>query len=333
MARKQKKAGSDVGKLVKLSISVIHPWRDNPRKQFFEDSIKSLAESQAESGGNIVPIQVFPDQDNPGHYLIFQGERRWRAAEKRGAKEIWAIVREDLNEENLFIMAMMENFQREDLTIIDQALALEKLRKSGFSVDKIAQMVGKTAQWVYSERLSLVKLKPEIHKILSQDKSLNVAATKALLEYQDQLSVAELRLLAKLILDHRIGAKGISFRIAGILKKREEEGRQKGRKQKKRKKSAGGGLNLVVGRGQRAGEKEEGSDNGPRRPLDQEEFHLIAAGEGLESFRHRMVRIRVEVEDFKRWFEGLDPSLQGKFIKRCKEFSQQWDFLKEELDF
>ena len=97
------------GTVVLLDINKIEPNRNQPRKQFQEESLEELAES-IKNYGVIQPIVV---KQNDDYYELIAGERRWRASKIAGLKEIPAIVKK-YEDDKLFEIALAENLQRED---------------------------------------------------------------------------------------------------------------------------------------------------------------------------------------------------------------------------
>ena len=106
-------------KLVK--ITMVEPNREQPRKNFDEDSLLELAES-IKQFGLLQPILV---QDRKTYYEIVAGERRWRAAKMAGLKEVPVIIR-DLTEQEIVEISLIENIQRENLNPIEEAMAYKK---------------------------------------------------------------------------------------------------------------------------------------------------------------------------------------------------------------
>src|SRR5437764_9073078 len=104
----------------KLSLDLVFPNPHQPRKMFDETALAELAASIRERGV-MEPIVVRPKD---GKYEIVAGERRFRASKLAGETEIPAIVRE-LSDEDAAADALLENFQREDLTATDKAHALQ----------------------------------------------------------------------------------------------------------------------------------------------------------------------------------------------------------------
>ena len=112
--------GKDGTLMVKLSK--VEPNREQPRKNFDEDSLQELAESLKQFG-MLQPILV---QNRGDYYEIIAGERRWRAAKIAGLKEVPVIVRE-LTDQEIVEISLIENIQREDLNPIEEAQAYKRL--------------------------------------------------------------------------------------------------------------------------------------------------------------------------------------------------------------
>ena len=108
------------GKLI--SINLIKPNVDQPRKEFDKEKIMNLANSIKEHG--IIQPLILKKQNES--YVIVAGERRWRAAKEIGIKEIPAVVM-DLTDKQVLEISLIENIQREDLNPIEEAKAYKKL--------------------------------------------------------------------------------------------------------------------------------------------------------------------------------------------------------------
>ena len=105
-----------------LRVSELEPNRDQPRKQFSDEAIQTLADS-IQQYGMIQPILVRPLGLN---YQIVAGERRWRAARMLGMDEVPVVIRE-LTDEETMAVALIENLQREDLNPLEEANAYAQL--------------------------------------------------------------------------------------------------------------------------------------------------------------------------------------------------------------
>src|SRR5690606_816493 len=107
-----------------VEIDAVVPSRYQPRREFPEESLQELAAS-IRAQGLMQPIVVRPRPQ--GGYELIAGERRWRAARLAGLSRIAAIVKE-VSDEQASAMALIENIQREDLSPLEEAYALQRLR-------------------------------------------------------------------------------------------------------------------------------------------------------------------------------------------------------------
>ena len=128
-------------KIVSLNINDIEPNRNQPRKDFKEEALSSLAESISQHG-LIQPIIVRPTIG--GGYTIIAGERRWRASRLAGLTEIPVVVK-DSDEQTLMEMALVENLQREDLNVVEEALGYKALiDEFGMTQEEVAAKMAKS---------------------------------------------------------------------------------------------------------------------------------------------------------------------------------------------
>jgi len=143
--------------LLMLSIEAVERSPDQPRKRFDEVKLEELAASIREHGV-VEPILV--RRDGAG-YRIVAGERRWRAAQRAGLREVPAILREASDRE-AFELALVENLQRADLNAIEEAEAFAVLSAThGLTQEQIAAQVGKDRSTV-ANALRLLKLPEEV---------------------------------------------------------------------------------------------------------------------------------------------------------------------------
>ncbi len=142
-------------KIVTLNINDIEPNREQPRKDFDEESLQSLADSIAQHG-LIQPIAVRPTIG--GGYTIIAGERRWRACRLAGLTEVPVIVK-DSDEQTLMEMALVENLQREDLNPVEEALGYKALMDNfGATQEQVAAKMAKSRSAV-ANALRLLNLR------------------------------------------------------------------------------------------------------------------------------------------------------------------------------
>lgn len=143
-------------KLTKLPVSKIQPNPSQPRKLFREDELKSLAQSIQENG-LLQPVTVRKEN---GVYFLVAGERRLRACKIAGLREIPAIVT-DCPPEDSAVLALLENLQRRDLQMFEQANALiNLLREWQITQEEAARRLG-MSQSALANKIRLLKLSPE----------------------------------------------------------------------------------------------------------------------------------------------------------------------------
>ncbi len=158
-----------------LPIEAIERSAAQPRKRFDEARLDELAASIREHGV-MAPILV---RREGGRYRIVAGERRWRAAQRAGLREIPALVRE-ANDREAFELALVENLQRTDLDAIEEAEAFEVLtRDHGLTQEAVAERVGKDRSSV-ANALRLLKLPAEVRDLVREGR-LEMGHARALL--------------------------------------------------------------------------------------------------------------------------------------------------------
>ena len=171
-----------------LKISQVEPNRDQPRKQFDQESLEELAGSIRQYG-IIQPIIVCKKQD---YYEIIAGERRWRAAKMAGLKEIPVVVKEYTDKE-IAEISLIENIQRENLNPIEEAMAYKSLiEEYNLTQEELSERVSKSRSQI-TNTMRLLKLHEEVQKMLT-DGSITAGHARALLGLEiqeEQLRVAE----------------------------------------------------------------------------------------------------------------------------------------------
>ena len=191
---------------VKLKIMDIEPNRDQPRKDFDEETLRELTDSIA-TYGVLQPLLVRPIGDTG--YQLIAGERRWRAARLAGLTEVPVVVRE-MTDEEAAALALIENLQRDDLNPVEEAFGFRKLMDDfDLTQEQAAERVGKSRPAV-ANALRLLKLPSAILEHV-RDNSISAGHARALLAFPTEEAMLE---TAKLILD-----KGISVRETERLAK------------------------------------------------------------------------------------------------------------------
>jgi ParB family chromosome partitioning protein len=149
-----------------LPIELIRRNPDQPRQHFDEGEIDSLAASIREKGV-LQPILVRAAPAVAGEYQIVAGERRWRASQKAGLREVPVIIRE-LNDAETLEIAVLENVQRADLNAIEEASGYRALMdRFGRTQDAVATAVGKSRSHV-ANTLRLLALPVELQTWLAE---------------------------------------------------------------------------------------------------------------------------------------------------------------------
>lgn len=163
-----------------LNIIDVEPNREQPRRNFDEESIEELSNSIKEYGV-IQPI-IVSKQNN--YYQIVAGERRWRASKKAGLTQIPAIIRNYDKQKNSEI-ALIENIQREDLNPIEKAMAIrELLDKYNLTQQKLADKLGISRSGL-ANTVRLLNLSPKVIELVKEGK-LTEGHCKALLGIEDE---------------------------------------------------------------------------------------------------------------------------------------------------
>ena len=184
--------------VLKLPIESIHRDKEQPRQHFDEDKLKELTES-IKAQGVLQPILVRKDGDG---YRIIAGERRWRASQAAGLKEVPAIVKE-VTEVQAFELALVENLQRADLNPIEEAEGYKRLvEEFKLTQEQVSQRVGKERSTV-ANALRLLAL-PEDVKVMVADGSLSMGHARALLGVP---RLPELQNLAKQVADKKMSVR------------------------------------------------------------------------------------------------------------------------------
>jgi ParB family chromosome partitioning protein len=195
--------------LLYCGIEEIIPNRSQPRKHFDESKLQELAESIKEKG-ILEPLIV--RKTDQGYELIV-GERRWRAAQKAGLKEVPVVVKEAEGREALEI-SLIENLQREDLNPIEAAEAFKHLiEEFKISQEDLSKRIGKDRTTI-ANTLRLLKLPIEIRNQLLQNR-ITSGHARAILSLESKEKQKELCAL--------IIKKGLSVREAEALAKRWSE--------------------------------------------------------------------------------------------------------------
>ena len=193
---------------VKVKISKVEPNREQPRKQFDEDSLLELSES-IKQYGVLQPLVV---SDKKDYYEIIAGERRWRAAKLAGLKEVPVIIKE-LSKQETVEISLIENIQREDLNPIEEAMAFKRLLDEfHLKQDEVADRVSKSRTAV-TNVMRLLKLESEVQQMLI-DEMITAGHARALLGISDR----ELQIkIANKVFDEKLSVRETEKLVKSIL--------------------------------------------------------------------------------------------------------------------
>jgi ParB family chromosome partitioning protein len=199
--------------LTRLPLDLLQRGRYQPRMDMRPETLSSLAES-IKAQGVVQPIVVRPigepDERGVQRYEIIAGERRWRAAQQAGLRDIPAIVRR-VPDEAAIAMALIENIQREDLNPLEEGRALERLiSEFGLTHQQAADAVGRSRAAV-SNLLRLLELPPEVCERLEK-RELEMGHARALLGLPQRRQQTEVATM--------VVKKGLSVRDTEALVRR-----------------------------------------------------------------------------------------------------------------
>lgn len=184
-SEKKQQEESIQGASVQIKLRLIEPNKEQPRKQFDQESLEELAESIRQYG----VIQPLLLVQKGSYYSIVAGERRWRAAKMAGLKEVPAVVKEFTPEE-IAEISLVENLQREDLNPLEEARAYQRLLKEfHMTQEEIAGKVSKSRS-VIANSLRLLKLEESVQQLVESGK-LSMGHAKVLLGIDDAALQAE----------------------------------------------------------------------------------------------------------------------------------------------
>lgn len=168
-------------------IEEIRPLKGQPRKTFTPEKLEELASSIREKG-IIQPLVVRKKGD---HYELIAGERRWRAAQKAGLREVPVVI-QDVSDHTALEMALVENIQREDLNAVEEAEAYQALMDTmDLSQEELAKRVGKERSTV-ANSLRLLRLPDEIKGDIVMER-LSMGHGRALLPLADSPRMKQAR--------------------------------------------------------------------------------------------------------------------------------------------
>jgi len=171
-----------------VAISDLERNKYQPRTIFDEEKLEELSLSIKENG-IVQPIAVRPNKYDPGKFEIVAGERRWLAAQKAGLNEVPVIVL-NIDDQKSLEIAIVENVQRQDLNIIEEAKGYQRLSQEfGYDHDKISKLMSKSRSHV-SNTLRLLTLPDDVIGLLEEGK-LTAGQARPLIGMPNASEIAE----------------------------------------------------------------------------------------------------------------------------------------------
>ncbi len=208
-----------IKKTTEVPISMIRTNKQQPRQCFREEQLIELRDSIREFG--ILQPLILKKQVN-GEFLLIAGERRLRAASMAGLDKVPAIVK-DATEEEIGLIALVENIQRENLGYIEEARAYQRLmEKYGINQVALAEKLGKN-QSTISNKIRILSLPEDLQEFLVENK-LTERHARALLKVEED---RERRIIADKVVRHGFNVRQTEKLVEEYLTGKEIKNREK----------------------------------------------------------------------------------------------------------
>ena len=203
--------------VINIKVGDIEPRGDQPRKEFDDESLQSLADSIL-AHGVLQPIIVRENVNFPGTYEIIAGERRWRASKIAGLSEIPAITI-DGDDLKVAQIALVENVQRENLNPVEEALAYNALvKRFGLTQDQLSKEVGRSRSAI-ANMLRLLELPDEVLELL-KDGKITTGHARAILGLDND---EQMVLLAQRVEERGLSVRDVEKLVRKILAENDVE--------------------------------------------------------------------------------------------------------------
>lgn len=210
----QGKSDTHVSGRFEVAVDQVRPNPYQPRKSFDEARLKELAQS-IQQHGVFTPILV---KKSVGGYELIAGERRLRASKMAGLEKIPAIEME-FNDQQMMEIALLENIQREDLNVIEEAQAYEKMiQRLGYTQEELASHIGKSREHV-TNTLRLLKLPVNLQGYVISHQ-LSMGHARALLSIIDP---QKMETLAKKIIQEQLSVRAVEKLVKELQKPKEKK--------------------------------------------------------------------------------------------------------------
>lgn len=206
-------AASDNENVIDILIDEIFPNKFQPRVIFDDEKLQELAHS-IKQYGILQPIVV---RRNMSGYEIVAGERRWRAAKLLGLKHIPAVIRE-YSDAEMTEIALIENIQRQNLNVIEEAQAYKRLiEEFGLTQEEVALRIGRSRSFI-TNTIRLLNLCSKVQEYVSRE-TLTMGQVRPLLMLDEQLQIEA----AEIIIEEGLSARDCEELVRRLTKGKKEK--------------------------------------------------------------------------------------------------------------
>ena len=191
-----------------LPIELIKPNPLQPRKDFSKEALTELS-SSIKDRGILQPIIVRPVKGKENEWQIIAGERRWRASQIAGLHEIPVLIK-DIDDEDVAIIALIENIQRENLSPIEEAVGYKKLMHDlSITQEEIGIKMSRSRAYV-ANLIRLLTLPTQVQKLL-EEKLISIGQVRPIIGHKNSIE------LARMIVNKKLSARQVEL----LVKKKE----------------------------------------------------------------------------------------------------------------
>ena len=170
-----------------VAIELLEPNPFQPRKHFSKDSLRELSDS-IKDRGILQPIIVRPKKNKANAWQIIAGERRWRAAQLVGLHEVPVYIK-NVKDEEVAIIALIENIQREDLSPIEEAKGYKKvMQKFSITQEELAVTMRRSRSYV-TNFIRLLNLPKEVQTLI-EEKKISIGQVRPIIGHKKTIELA-----------------------------------------------------------------------------------------------------------------------------------------------
>ena len=176
----------------------IGPWQ--PRRIFDKTSLEELAASIKQKG-IVQPLLLRPNPENNSRFQLVAGERRWRAAQLAKTHEVPAIIR-NLTDSECHEIALIENIQRSDLSVIEEAQGYQKLLElNHYTQEQLSKIIGKSRSHITN--IMRLLLLPKSVQALLINQQISMGQARPLIGHK------QAEMLSKIIVNKNLSARQV----------------------------------------------------------------------------------------------------------------------------